>query len=399
MNIRSTGRLSAKHLLIGGAVLVAGVLVYVAVRPEPVSVQTAVVDRGPVRVTVDEDGETRIRDRYVVSAPVTGRLERLQCEAGDHVAVGEVIARIYPLPLDTRSAAEAAERLRSAEAARRAAEARVAQTRAVWGEAGRALERLRGVVAEVPGAIAPQRLDEAETRERSAAYELDQARDAAASAGYEVEAARAALLGSAGGETAAPTEVRAPVSGRVLRLYEECERAITAGSPILELGDPADLEIIVDVLTEDATRLRTGAPARITTGPEADTLLGHVQRIEPSAFTKVSPLGVEEQRVNVVVTFGETPVVFGDRYRVDASLVAWESDDALRVPVSALFRVEGEWAVFAVDEDRARTRRIELGHRGRRDAEVLGGLEAGDRVVLYPSDAVSDGTRVRGDDR
>lgn len=399
MNVGSTGRLSAKHLLIGSAVLVAGVLVYIAVRPEPVSVQTAVVDRGPVRVTVDEDGETRVRDRYVVSAPVTGRLERLQCEAGDQVAVGEVIARIYPLPLDTRSAAEAAERLRAAEAARRAAQARVAQARAMWGEAGRALERLRGVVAEVPGAIAPQRLDEAETRERSAAYELDQARDAAASAGHEVEAARAALLGSAGGETAAPTEVRAPVSGRVLRLYEECERAITAGSPILELGNPADLEIVVDVLTEDAARLRTGAPARITTGPEADTLLGHVQRIEPSAFTRVSPLGVEEQRVNVVVTFGEIPVVLGDRYRVDASLVAWESHDALRVPVSALFRVEGEWAVFAFDENRARTRRIELGHRGRRDAEVLGGLEVGDRVVLYPSDAVSDGTRVRSDDR
>jgi HlyD family secretion protein len=395
MNNESTGRLRAKPLLIGGSVLIAVALAYLLVRPKPVDVQTAVVDRGPVRVTVDEDGETRVRDRYVVSAPVTGRLERLQCDAGDRVAVGEVVARIYPLPLDTRAATQAAERLRAAEAAQRAAEASIARARAVWGEASRTLERLRGVADEVPGAIAAQRLDEAETRERSAAYDLDQARNAAASAGHEVEAARAALLGSVDGPEAPPTEVKAPVGGRVLRLYEECERAITAGSPILELGDSSDLEIVVDVLTEDAARLQVGSTARITTGPESDTLVGRIQRIEPSAFTKVSPLGVEEQRVNVVVTFGEQLVMLGDRYRVEASLVAWEGDDVLRVPVSALFRVDGNWAVFAVEEGRAHTRRIELGHRGRREAEVLHGLAVGDRVVLYPSDEVTDDIRVR----
>lgn len=395
MTNESTGRFRAKPLWIGGSVLIATALIYLLVRPEPVDVQTALVDRGPVRVTVDEDGETRVRDRYVVSAPITGRLERLRCDAGDRVAAGEVIARIYPLPLDSRAATQAAERLRAAEAAQRSAEAGVARARAVWGEASRALERLRGVAAEVPGAIAPQRLDEAETRERSAAYDLDQARDSAASAGHEVEAARAVLLGSAEGYEAPPTEVKAPVDGRVLRLYEECERAVTAGSPILELGDSSDLEIVVDVLTEDAARLQVGSTARITTGPDADTLVGHIERIEPSAFTKVSPLGVEEQRVDVVVTFGERLVTLGDRYRVDASLVAWEGADVLRVPVSALFRVDGNWAVFAVEEGRAHTRRIELGHRGRREAEVLHGLSAGDRIVLYPSDEVTDGTRVR----
>ena len=395
MTNESTGRFPAKPLWIGGSVLIATALIYLLVRPDPVDVQTAIVDRGPVRVTVDEDGETRVRNRYMVSAPVTGRLERLQCDAGDRVAAGEVIARIYPLPLDSRAATEAVERLRAAEAARRAAEASIARARAVWGEASRTLERLRGVAAEVPGAIAFQRLDEAETRERSAASDLDQAREAAASAGHEVEAARAALLGSAEGPEAPPTEVKAPVAGRVLRLYEECERAITAGSPILELGDSSDLEIVVDVLTEDAARLHVGSTARITTGPDADTLVGRIQRIEPSAFTKVSPLGVEEQRVNVVVTFGERLVMLGDRYRVDASLVAWESADVLRVPVSALFRIDGNWAVFAVEEGRARTRQIELGHRGRREAEVLQGLNAGDRVVLYPSDEVADDIRVR----
>lgn len=389
------GRIGRRRLLIGGAVLLTAAVVYLAVRPEPVAVQTAVVDRGPVRVTVDEDGETRVRDRYVVSAPITGRLERLRCEAGDSVRAGEVVARIYPLPLDTRAASEAVERLRAVEAARRAADARVAQADVLWGEARRALERLRGVAAEVPGAIAPQRLDEAETRERSAASELQQARDAAAAAGHDVEAARSALLGSAEGGSAAPTEVAAPVSGRVLRLYEECERAITAGSPILELGDPGDLEIVVDVLTEDAARLHPGAAARITTGPEADTLLGQIRRIEPSAFTKVSPLGVEEQRVNVVVGFDGEPALLGDRYRIEASLVAWEADAVLRVPVSALFRVDGDWAVYRIEDGRAAVRRIELGHRGRREAEILEGLVAADRVVLYPSDALHDGSRVR----
>jgi HlyD family secretion protein len=398
MNAGARGGIGRRQLLLGGAVLLTAAVVYLVVRPRSVAVQTAVVDRGAVRVTVDEDGETRVRDRYVVAAPITGRLERLSCEAGDSVHAGDVVARIYPLPLDTRAATEGVERLRAAEAARRAAEARVAQADAVWGEARRALERLRGVAAEVPGAIAPQRLDEAETRERSAASELQQARDAAAAAGHDVQAARAALLGSAEGGSAEPTEVEAPVGGRVLRLYEECERAITAGSPILELGDPADLEIVVDVLTEDAARLRVGARARITTGPEADTLVGRIRRIEPSAFTKVSPLGVEEQRVNVIVGFDGGRVLPGDRYRVEASLVAWEAEDVLRVPVSALFRVDGDWVVYRLEDGRAKIRRVDLGHRGRRMAEVAGGLAAGDRVVLYPSDAVREGSRVRADE-
>jgi HlyD family secretion protein len=169
---------------------------------------------------------------------------------------------------------------------------------------------------------------------------------------------------------------------------------VTAGSPIVEVGDPWDLEVVVDVLTEDAARLTEGAAARITAGPESDTLVGRITRIEPSAFTKVSPLGVEEQRVNVVVAFDESPVLLGDRYRVDASLVAWEEDDVLRVPVSALSRVEGQWGVFAVDGDRARHRGIVLGQRGRDFAEVSSGLTVGERVVLYPSEDVEDGVKV-----
>lgn len=388
-------KIQRSHLWMLVAALVVGVLVLLMLRPDPVSVETGVVDRGLVRVTVDEDGETRVRERYVISAPVTGRMVRVLCEVGDSVAAGEVLARVYPLPLDTRAGTEAARRLEAAEAAWRASRARVAQAETLWGEARRGLERLKGVAAEVPGAISPQRIDEAETAERSAAFALEQARSAAESAGHEVESARTALLGAEGGPEPEPTLVRAPEAGRVLRLYEECERVITAGSPILEVGDPADLEVVVDVLTEDAARLEEGAAARVTAGPAADTLVGHIERIEPSAFTKVSPLGVEEQRVNVIVTFEGEPVLPGDRYRVEVSLVEWQADDVLRVPVSALFRTEdGGWGVFVARDGQAELRRVELGHRARRMAEVRAGLSEGETVVLYPSEDVEDGVRV-----
>jgi HlyD family secretion protein len=180
----------------------------------------------------------------------------------------------------------------------------------------------------------------------------------------------------------------------VLRVYEECERIIAAGSPILELGDPRRLEVVVDVLTEDAARLAVGAPARVSAGPEADTLPGIVRLIEPSAFTKVSPLGVEEQRVNVIVAFEGESALLGDRYRVDVALVAWQSDDVLLVPVSALFRSDTRWGVYVVEAERARLRVIELGERGRSHAEVRSGLEQGQVVVLYPSEAITDGARV-----
>jgi HlyD family secretion protein len=355
-------------------------------------VETGLIARGPLRVTVDEDGETRVRDRYVVSAPVTGRMVRLECEVGDTVAAGQVLARVYPLPLDTRTRAEAAARLEAAEASRQAAEARVEQARALWVESRRALERLERVSADVPGSVAGQRLDEARTTERTAALALREAESVTEAADHEVQSARATLAGSDAAPSE-PTFVRAPASGKILRLYEECERIVVAGSPILEIGDPDRLEIVVDVLTEDAAQLEVGARARVTTGVHGDTLRARILRIEPSAFTKVSPLGVEEQRVNVILSF-EDATVLGDRYRVDASLVTWESDDVLLVPTSALFRSDSRWSVFLVVDDEARLRHVGLGHQGRNDAEVLDGLTLGDRVLLYPSETLEDGAPV-----
>jgi HlyD family secretion protein len=387
-------KIQRKHVLIGAGIVVIGSLAFWALRPQAATVQTDSVDRGPLRVTVDEDGETRVRERYTASAPVTGRMERLTCEAGDSVSAGEVLARIFPLPLDTRSGRAAAERLEVAEANATAARAREELAEAQWAEARRALERLERVDAQVAGAVAEQRLDRSRTAERLANLALEEARAGVTAALHELEAARTALLGSGGAE-GEPTRVRAPVSGRVLRVYEECERVVTAGAPIVEVGDPRELEVVVDVLTEDAALLRAGAPAYVVPGPSADTVTGVIDRIEPSAFTKVSPLGVEEQRVNVVVRFDDGEVVLGDRYRVAVALVAWEAEDVLRVPVSALFREGNAWAVFVVEGGRATHRMLSIGERNRRHAVVEEGLGEGEEVILYPSDAVEDGMRVR----
>jgi HlyD family secretion protein len=376
-----------------GTVLVGAGIVYWAFRPEPIAVDVRFVDRGALRVTVDEDGETRVRERYLVSSPVTGRMVRLECEVGDSVSENQILARIYPLPLDTRARAETARRLEAADAGWRAAGAAVEQAETRWADARRTAERLERVAADVRGAVSQERLDAARSAERAAALALEQARAAADAARHEVEATRSTLLAT-DEVTGDPTLVRAPTDGRVLRVYEECERAVAAGSPILEVGDPSDLEVVVDVLTEEAARLSAGATAYVSAGPDSDTLVGTVRRIEPSAFTKVSPLGVEEQRVNVVVALeGEAPTL-GDRFRVDASLVTWSAADVLKVPIGALFRQGDEWAVFIVEDGRARLRGIELGHRGRQAAEVVSGLDEGTAVVVYPSDAVVDGARV-----
>lgn len=389
-------KIERRHALWAGAVVVLAAIVVWIMLPDRVSVETAVIERGPLAVTVEEDGQTRVQERYVVSAPITGRMVRLECEVGQAVSAGDVLAEIHPLPLDTRTRTEAASRLETAEATRRAALARVDHAATLAGEAERARDRLERVVAADAGAIAQQRLDQARTAARAAALDLEQARAAAQASAHDVATARAALLGADGGAGGRPTQVRAPAAGRVLRVFEECERVLAAGSPILEIGDPARLEIVADVLSQDAARFREGSPALVTAGGDADTVRAVVRRIDPAAFTKVSPLGVEEQRVNVILGFDGDPPFLGDRYRVAASIITWQSDDVLRVPVSALFRSGSEWAVYVVGDGVARLRIIDIGQRGGRHAEVLHGLEAGDRVVLYPGQDVHDGTRVSG---
>ncbi len=372
----------------------------VSLRPQPVAVETARAVRGPLRVTIDEEGETRVRHRYVLSAPVAGRLERIDLEEGDAVKAGQVVARIDPAPLDARGREQAEARLAAALAAKREAAARVAHERAALAEAQRRLARAERLAAEK--VIPAEELDAAGTVVRTAESNLEAASFHDRAAAYEAESARAGLLesrpgGPAGGKA---VELRSPVAGKVLRLCQECEKVVAAGAELVEIGDPRDLEVVVDVLSSDAVKIRAGTPMLLDPGEGAEgggreELRAEVRVVEPSGFTKISPLGVEEQRVDVIGDLAGPPGGLGDRYRVEARIVLWEAAEVLKIPAGAAFRDAGGWSVFAVEDGRARLRAVKAGHRNPDEVEILAGLEPDAVVVLHPSDAVADGVRVR----
>jgi HlyD family secretion protein len=371
-------------------------------RPRPVAVEIGVVTRGPLAVVVEEEGRTRVRDRFEVSAPVPGYVRRLTLDVGDPVARGDVIAELEPLRsavLDPRARAEAEARVTSAEYALQAAEQHAAAAAAEASRAQNEFERRRKLCES--GCISKEELDTAELLARRTAAEQRSAEFAIEVARFELEAARTALHHSAADPNAQPMErvkVRAPVAGRVLRLARRSEGVVAAGETLIEIGDPGALEIEVDVLSSDAVRIGPGTLVRLSRwGGEAD-LAGRVRVVEPAGFTKVSALGVEEQRVWVIVDLVSPPEQWqrlGDGYRVEAGFVLWQGEDVLQVPAGALFRHGDGWAVFAVTGDRTARRAVSLGHRSALAAEVIDGLAAGERVVLHPSNRVEDGTRVR----
>jgi HlyD family secretion protein len=372
------------------------VLLVLAFRPRPVRVEVAEAAVGPLRVTVDQEGQTRVRQRYVVAAPVTGRLERIRLDEGYPVEPGAVVARIYPSPLDQRTLAETRARLDAAEASKREADARVEQASAALEQARRTATRARRLRHQ--GTISPEEIELAELEVTTREKELAAAEFAARAADFTVEAVRAALLAPAGvpandSEDSA-VEVRSPVQGQVLRVLEESERVVLTGAPLLELGDPSALEIVIDVLSEDAVRIRPGAPVLIEDWGGDGALRARVRLVEPSGYTKISALGVEEQRVNVVADFAEPFASMGDGYRVEARIVVWEGEGVLRIPSSAMFRHEGEWHVFVVENGRALRRRIEPGHRNPLEVEIRAGVKEGEAVILHPSDLVKDGARI-----
>jgi len=385
-------------LLILGAVVV--VLIGLALRPTAVPADFEQVERGPLEVTVSEEGETRVRERYAISAPVAGKVLRIELEPGDEVRADETVLATFqpgnPALLDARTRAEARARVKAAEAA-------LEQTRA---ERGRReaeleffrseLERYRRLRAEE--IVSHERFESAELDERTRSKALSAAKAAVETAREELAAARATLIeASETGEAGEPMSIRSPVDGVVLRRLRESESVVPAGEPILEVGDPAELEIISDLLSTDAVRVKAGQRVLIEEWGGETALEGRVERVEPSGFTKISALGVEEQRVNVIVDFEdprEAWEALGDGYRVEIRIVVWEDEDVLKVPVSALFRREGEWAVFAVEAGQVAVRRLEIGQRNALEAEVLGGLEAGARVIAHPSDEVEEGVAV-----
>lgn len=384
--------------------VLAAAAAYWLLRPAPIAVDVAAVRRDALRVTVDEEGETRVRQRYLVAAPTSGRLRRIEVDEGQTVARDAVVARIEPAPLDPRDLAAARARLEAADATEHAANASVRRAEAALAQAKRDAARAEDL--HRAGTLSTDAHEKAKLAEISAMQESEAARFAADAAVHEVEAARAALLATsapAPSDPRAPDEAcaggpcvaaRAPVSGQVLRIFEESERIVAAGTPLVEIGDPASLEIVVDILSTDAVRVTPGARVVIEDWGGAGALDASVRQVEPSAFTKVSALGVEEQRVNVIADLRAPEPRLGDRYRVEARIVIWEGADVLQVPASALFRHGPAWAVFVVEGGAARLREVEVGHQAAFDAEIVRGLDVGERVILHPSDRVHDGVRV-----
>lgn len=373
---------------IGALLLV--LLLALAFRPTPVAVETATVTRGPMEVTIDADGVTRVVDRYQIAAPVTGMLLRLQAREGDAVRDGQVLARIEPVPLDPAAETRARSAVAVAEARLAEASERAIQAETIADQLARAAQRTRLLAEE--GAVSVEARERADVEAENAARELAAAGTRVTAARGDVAAARAALGDLDDGGDAA--DVVAPADGRVLRIHQRSDRVIPAGTPLLDVGDARALEVVVDVLSTDAVRISEGMPLRIENWGGDVALAGQVRHVEPSAFTRVSTLGVEEQRVNVIGEVSEVPPALGDGFRVEARIVIWSADDVQRVPSTALFREGDGWRVFIVDGDRARRRDVRIGQRAVVNTEVLDGLSEGERVVLFPPDDLEDGDRV-----
>jgi HlyD family secretion protein len=374
--------------------------------PKPVPVEIATARKAALRVTVDEDGKTRVRDRFVVAAPLSGTLERITLRPGDSVSEGQVVARVTPLPpplLDPRSRAEAEARVAAAAASREQAHVVVERAREAAAFADRDLETNRRLAQG--GSLSSYAVDRAELEARTRKVELSSAELSANVADHDLEVARAALVRIRGGAGAGSGEsfaIASPAAARVLRVVQESQGPVQAGAPLLELGDPAALEVVVDVLSTDAVRIREGNPVTIDRwgGGSAGndrTLTAHVRRVEPSAFTKQSALGVEEQRVNVIIDLDaprEQWTALGDGFRVEAHIAVWEGRDVLLIPSAAVFRNAEGWASYTIEEKRAKLTHLRIGERSDHDVQVLDGLADGAFVIVNPSDQVANGVRV-----
>ncbi len=387
-----------------GLCLIGGVLF--ALRPEPAIVDTETVTSGVLEITVMDDGMTRIRERYVISSPMSAQLMRVPWDVGDSVVAGETVLAnlqaVDPSLLDTRAVAQAEARVSAAERRLEVAKTRLAKSEAILQFAEEELGRVRRLfennAASVSGLQEAESLFQARTEDvRAAEIEVDIAQ-------YELELEKAAfVLTQPNADTSDPTSrtmelpIVSPISGRVLRLYQESSAVVSAGTPLLEVGDPTDLEVVVDVLSQDAVRITPGDPVRLQNWGSEQPLDGRVRRIEPAGFTKISALGVEEQRVNVIIDFVgpvETRQSLGDNFRIDAEVVVSRTEDVLLVPTSALFRLRDEWFVFRVVSGIAVRTKIEIGQENGAQAEVIKGLQVGEEVIVYPGDAVDDGVVV-----
>ena len=370
--------------------------------PQPVMVEAVAAMRAPLAVSIEEEGRTRVIDRYIVSAPVDGVACRVQLEVGDLVKQGQVLLSITPLEsqvLDPRSRAQAKARVSAAESTLRAVREEAQAATATQEYAATELERLRPLMEK--GLVAREAFHRAETEAKTSAAAKRSADFNVDVASYDLEAARTTLQYSAATSSGIPAEripVRAPIDGRILKVQHECEGAVRTGDPLLEVGDPTALEIEVDVLSADAVKIKPGMKVLFERWGGEQPLQGRVRNIEPVGFTKISALGVEEQRVLVISDFtspGEQWQRLGDGYRVEAQFILWQEDDVLQVPASSLFRYKQGWAVFVIDGNRASRREIKVGQRNGLNAQILAGVATGEMVINHPSDAVEDGRSVK----
>ncbi|MEZ5541344.1 MAG: HlyD family efflux transporter periplasmic adaptor subunit [Pseudomonadota bacterium] len=372
--------------------------------PAPLLVERASVQRAPLTVTVEEEGMTRVKDRFVMSAPVAGYLQRIGLKVGDAVQQGQTVAVLEPLRpdvLDVRSRALADAKVAAARASVDAARQQAAAARAE-AEFARS-DHARKQQLQAQALVSREELDQAETRSRQAAAALRSAEFAVEVARYELEAAETALRYTVSDTAADAHEavaIKAPVDSRVLAVHHESEGVVATGEPLMEIGDPAALEVAVDVLSADAVRIRTGTRVELLRWGGPAPLVAVVRTVEPTGFTKISALGVEEQRVWVIADLGSPRTEWaqlGDGYRVEATFQLWQEQDVLQLPASALFRVGADWSVYVIDHGRARLRKVDTGRSNGLATQILAGLEAGAAVILHPDDRIGDGVRVKAE--
>jgi HlyD family secretion protein len=391
--------LQRRHLIIGGLLALALLAAYWLLRPRPILVEVAPVTEQPFTMIVEEDGRTRVRDRFVVSAPLAGRVPRSTLRAGDVVKAGQNLATITPNVsplLDPRVRQELGERVGAAEAALEEARALHERAKVLLARARSDLDRTKQLRAR--DVAPPAQLERDTFTFQAAERDFVAAELRHHAAEHTLDQARAALKRSGEDEGAERFPVSSPIDGRVLKVIQESESVVSLGAPLLELGNPADLEVIVDLLTTDAALVREGAKVALERWGGATPLVGRVRRVEPSGFTKISALGVEEQRVWVVidiVSSREAWTTLGDGYRVDIKITVDEMETATVVPIGSLFRRGDAWQTFVVDRGMARLRTVKVSRRSGRLAAVAEGLRPGETVIVYPPQALKDGSPIR----
>ncbi|QEF98960.1 Macrolide export protein MacA [Stieleria maiorica] len=394
-------RFSLKTLLWGILAIALAMVAAAALFPDPVAVRATRATSGPLRVSVVEDGKTRIREKYTVSAPVSGRLSRIELREGDYIDVRRLLAVILPSDpalLDQRSLAEAQARVQAAEAAVLRADSRERQAEIDFDLSRTKFERAQRLMPQ--NGISRDEYDIAESVMLADKQAIETAAFDAEISRFELKLAKAALDQFEGEDPnvqVSPFEIFSPIEGRVLRVLEKSSTVVAVGTPLIEVGDPRNLEMEIDVLSTDAVKIRSGAEVTIEHWGGQSPLRGSVRVVEPGAFTKISSLGVEEQRVNVIADFNEPPdriASLGDGYRIEARITVKQLDNALLIPNNALFRYEQQWHVLVVQDGAAQLRKVEVGVQNESHAEIVSGLAEGERVIEYPSDQLEPGTPV-----